>query len=144
MRERVADGPVSLRVESREVIADGSLMIDIGEIIGKVGAVLSDGPAGDGSTGIAPRCRRGLGKVCGRFLVESGLGPALEDTFLIKAEGSRLAILSLWRRRADLDALLASGEEPPARRLIRTHGGDPQVTLWEVVIRGSEFASSEG
>ena len=79
-----------------------------------------------------------------RDLVERGLGPALEDTFLIKAEGSRLAILSLWRRRADRDARLASGEEPPARRLIRTHGGDPQVTIWEVVIRGSEFASSEG
>jgi hypothetical protein len=79
-----------------------------------------------------------------RDLVEGGLGPALEDTFLIKAGRSRHGILSIWHRRADLDALLASGEEPPARRLIRTHGGDPQVTIWEVVIRGSEVASSEG
>ena len=78
-----------------------------------------------------------------RELVRSGLGPALEDTFLVKAAGDRVGILSLWHRRADLDALLASGEEPPARRLIRTHGGDPAVTIWEVVIRGSAVAGPD-
>lgn len=78
-----------------------------------------------------------------RELVRGGLGPALEDTFLVKAAGDRVGILSLWHRRADLDALLASGEEPPARRLIRTHGVEPEVTIWEVVIRGSAVAGPD-
>ena len=42
-----------------------------------------------------------------RELVRGGLGPALEDTFLVRA-GDRVGILTLWHRRADLDALLAS------------------------------------
>lgn len=77
-----------------------------------------------------------------RELVRGGLGPALEDTFLVKT-GDRLGILTVWHRRADLDALLASGEEPPARRLILTHGGEPDVTIWEVVIRGSVVAGPD-
>lgn len=57
-----------------------------------------------------------------------------------RAGDDRIGILSLWHRRADLDALLASGEEPPARRLIREHGGDPEATFWEVALRGSAVA----
>jgi hypothetical protein len=37
----------------------------------------------------------------------------------------------VWQRRADLDAMLASGEEPFARRLIRS-AGHPRV----VALRG--------
>jgi len=37
MREWVANGPVSLRFKSRDVLADGSLVVDVGEIIGPKG-----------------------------------------------------------------------------------------------------------
>jgi ketosteroid isomerase-like protein len=37
MRAWVEGGPVSLRFETRDIIADGSLVIDIGEIIGSTG-----------------------------------------------------------------------------------------------------------
>jgi ketosteroid isomerase-like protein len=37
MREWVADGPVNVRFESRDVIADGSLAVDVGVIIGPSG-----------------------------------------------------------------------------------------------------------
>jgi len=75
-----------------------------------------------------------------RVLVQGGVPPTLEDTFLVKATDDRIGILSLWHRRADLDAVLASGEEPPARRLIREHGGEPEATFWEVAVRGSAVA----
>jgi ketosteroid isomerase-like protein len=37
MRAWVEGGPVSLRFETRDIIADGSLVVDIGEIIGSTG-----------------------------------------------------------------------------------------------------------
>jgi hypothetical protein len=77
-----------------------------------------------------------------RDLVHGGPPPALEDTFLVKTDDGRMGILSLWHRRADLDALLESGEEPPARRLIRTHGGEPEATFWDVRVQGSALAGS--
>ena len=94
-------------------------------------------------TGDIPPDRLEALEVAYRDLVQGGLGSALEDTFLIKTSGDRTAILTLWHRRGELDAVLASGEEPPARRLIRTHGGDPQVTIWDVVIRGSAVARED-
>ena len=66
----------------------------------------------------------------------------VEETFLLRAGEDRVALVSVWHRRADLDAMLVSGEEPPARRLIRTHGGEPEATFWEVVVRGSTAAGS--
>ena len=78
-----------------------------------------------------------------RDLVQGGPPPTLEDTFLVKTDDGRFGILSLWHRRADLDALLESGEEPPARRLIRTHGGEPEATVWDVRVRGSAGGSRE-
>lgn len=48
-----------------------------------------------------------------------------------------MAILSVWHRRADLDAMLASGEEPFARRLIHSAGGTPQVAIYEIVVRAT-------
>ncbi len=67
--------------------------------------------------------------------LRSGPPQGLEETFLLKADGAELAILSVWRRRADLDAMLASGEEPFARRLIREAGGTPEVRIFEVLHR---------
>ena len=59
----------------------------------------------------------------------------LEETFLLRPDAGELAILSVWHRRADLDAMLASGEEPFARRLIREAGGTPEATFFEVLAR---------
>ncbi|CAN5646449.1 hypothetical protein BH24CHL9_BH24CHL9_00810 [soil metagenome] len=67
--------------------------------------------------------------------VAGGPPPTIEETFLLRSDPGDLAILSVWHRRADLDAMLASGEEPFARRLIREAGGTPTVTIFEVLVR---------
>ncbi len=72
-----------------------------------------------------------------REALKDGPPPDLEETFLLRGDGSRMAILSVWHRRADLDAMLASGEEPFARRLIREAGGIPEVAAYEVVVRAT-------
>ena len=82
-----------------------------------------------------------------RELLRAGGQPGMpgpEKSFLLRTGEDRVAILSLWASRADVDALLASGEEPPARRLIRAHGGTPEVTLWEVVVEGSPATDRSG
>ncbi len=72
-----------------------------------------------------------------REAVKDGPPPTLEETFLLQADGGEIAIVSVWHRRADLDALLASGEEPLARRLVRGAGGTPEVTIYEIVARAA-------
>lgn len=90
-------------------------------------------------TGRVPDDRVGELEQAYRELLAEGLPPTLEDSFLLRTEDGRVGIASLWHRRADLDAMLASGEEPPARRLIRTHGGVPEATFWEPIVRTSEL-----
>jgi heme-degrading monooxygenase HmoA len=68
-----------------------------------------------------------------REALEAGLPPGIERTSLLRANGGDLAILTVWRRRADLEAMLATGEEPLARRLIREAGGSPEVRMYEIV-----------
>lgn len=70
-----------------------------------------------------------------RQALAGGPPPDLEETFLLQEDGGQLAILSVWHRRADLDAMLASGEEPFARRLIRGAGGTPEVRILEILAR---------
>lgn len=70
-----------------------------------------------------------------REALAGGPPATLEETFLLRGEGDQLAILSVWHHRTDLDALLASGEEPFARRLIRAAGGTPEVRIFEIVAR---------
>ena len=60
---------------------------------------------------------------------------SLLETFLLGSGAGELAILSVWHRRADLDAMLASGEEPLARRLIRDAGGTPEAMFYEILAR---------
>lgn len=67
--------------------------------------------------------------------VKDGPPPTIEETFLLRDDSGEMAVLSVWHRRADLDALLASGEEPFARRLIRSAGGTPGVRIFEIVAR---------
>ncbi len=72
-----------------------------------------------------------------REALKDGLPPDLEETFLLQGDGGQLAILSVWHRREDLDAMLASGEEPFARRLVRAAGGMPEVSIYEVLVRST-------
>jgi hypothetical protein len=72
--------------------------------------------------------------------LKDGPPPAIEQTLLLRHDGGQIAILTMWRRRADLDALLSSDEEPFARRLIREAGGTPEVSMYEVVGQAKAWA----
>ena len=72
-----------------------------------------------------------------REALQGGPPPDLEETFLLQGDAGQLAILSVWHRREDLEAMLASGEEPFARRLIPAAGGTPEVTIYEVLVRST-------
>jgi hypothetical protein len=72
-----------------------------------------------------------------REALKNGPPPDLEETFLLAGDAGQVAILTVWHRRADLDAMLASGEEPFARRLIRSAGATPEVSIYEIVIRAT-------
>ncbi len=72
-----------------------------------------------------------------RKALQSGTPPDLEETFLLGASDGRVGVLSVWYRRADLDAMLASGEDPFARRLIQNAGGTPEVAIYDIVVRAT-------
>ncbi len=72
-----------------------------------------------------------------RKALEGGTPPDLEETFLLSGAAGQVGVLSVWHRRADLDAMLASGEEPFARRLIRSAGGTPEVAVYDIVVRAT-------
>lgn len=74
--------------------------------------------------------------------IEAGLPPHLSHTMLLR-DGDELSIVTTWRRREDLEAYLASGEEPFARRLIREAGGEPQVRVFDL-LAGVPAATSSG
>jgi hypothetical protein len=77
-----------------------------------------------------------------REALKDGPPPDLEETFLLQGDAGQMAILSVWHRRADLDAMLASGEEPFARRLIRAAGGTPEVAIYEVLVGANPGGSA--
>ena len=65
--------------------------------------------------------------------VRAGLPPFIEETFLLRDDEGSLMIASIWRSREDLDAMLASGEEPFARTLLREAGGRPEAQFFDVI-----------
>ena len=65
--------------------------------------------------------------------VAAGLPAGMERTYMLQVEPGRVAILSIWRDRDAVEAMIATGEEPLARRLIREAGGDPEPVLWEAL-----------
>lgn len=69
--------------------------------------------------------------------LESAPPSGIEQTHLLRADGGRVAVLTFWRSRADLDAMRASGDEPFARRLIREAGGTPEVVIYDVAAGSS-------
>ncbi len=82
---------------------------------------------------ISPEARQ---EVAERFsaALASGLPPAIEQTYLLTGDGDAVAILTVWRDRAALETMMASGEEPFARRLIREAGGQPMVEFLDVAV----------
>jgi heme-degrading monooxygenase HmoA len=64
--------------------------------------------------------------------LESAPPTGIERTYLLRADGGRVAVVTFWRTRADLDAMRASSEEPFARRLIREAGGTPEVVIYHI------------
>lgn len=91
-------------------------------------------------TGVIPAGREGEIVDPYREALTEGPPPDLEETFLLRGDAGEIGILSVWHRRADLDAMLASGEEPFARRLIRGAGGMPEVRIFEIVSRATSTA----
>ena len=66
--------------------------------------------------------------------IADGIPEALETTFLTR-DGDGLAVVTVWRSRDVLDAYIATGEEPLARRLMREAGATPTVRILEVLAR---------
>ena len=62
-----------------------------------------------------------------------GLPPGLMETFLAQSEPGHIAIITVWASQGDLDTMIASGQEPLARRLIREAGGLPELTVLTVI-----------
>lgn len=62
----------------------------------------------------------------------AGLPPGIEQTFLLRRDDD-IGVLTVWATREDLEAMIATGEEPFARRLIRSAGGAPEVQVFDVV-----------
>ena len=68
--------------------------------------------------------------------VRAGM-PERRQTSLMRGDGDRWLIVTVWRSRDDLDAYLASVDEPFALRLLRSAGGAPEVEVFELVVDSS-------
>jgi heme-degrading monooxygenase HmoA len=68
--------------------------------------------------------------------VAAGLPPGIRQTFLLQGEDETMAIATVWSSREDLDAMVASGEEPFARRILREAGGEPEPRFFEIEAEG--------
>ena len=67
-----------------------------------------------------------------REALDAGLPPGIRQTFLLVGEDDAVAIATVWNSRGDLDSMLASGEEPFARRVLREAGGEPVVAFFDM------------
>lgn len=67
-----------------------------------------------------------------RALTQHEVPDGLERTELLRGPEGRWHIQSLWRDRAALDAMRASGEPSAAPTLFRTLGAEPALTVLEV------------
>jgi hypothetical protein len=68
----------------------------------------------------------------------AGLPPAIVETSLLADESGDVAIATVWRDRATLDAMLATGEEPFARRLLREAGGEPRAEFFDILATSTD------
>jgi hypothetical protein len=69
--------------------------------------------------------------------VSGGLPDSIRQSFLMAGDADTMAIASVWHSRQGLEAMLATGEEPTARRLLREAGGVPEVTFFDVLVEAS-------
>jgi hypothetical protein len=67
-----------------------------------------------------------------RLAIAAGLPPTIAATYLLTDASGTVAVATVWRDRADLDAMVASGVEPFARRLIREAGGEPLAEFFNI------------
>ncbi len=68
-----------------------------------------------------------------RTLLAEGLPDGLLETRLLGDGQGHWAIHSLWRDRAALDAMRASGEPPAAPTLFRRFSAEPALTVMPVL-----------
>ena len=66
--------------------------------------------------------------------VAGELGPGVRQTFLLVGEDDTMAVATVWHSREDLDAYIASVEEPLARRILREAGGQPDVRFFDIQV----------
>lgn len=71
-------------------------------------------------------------------MVKRGLPPAIERALLLSGGDGTMAVSTVWKIRADPDAMPASGEEPFARRLLREAGGEPGAIFFDILIQAPE------
>jgi len=77
-------------------------------------------------------------EVIARFSVAVRAGmPERRHTSLLRREDDEWRIVTFWRSREDLDAYLASVDEPFAKQLLREAGGTPEVKVFEVMLDSS-------
>lgn len=69
-------------------------------------------------------------------VLASGRPPSILHTYLVARPPDRVAVITIWRSREDLQAMLDSGQEPVARRLIREAGGTPEASFLDVLVAG--------
>lgn len=71
-----------------------------------------------------------------KSVIGSGLPPSILQSFLVQRSSNHVAIITVWRTREDLQAMIDGGGEPVARRLIREAGGQPQANFHDVLVAG--------
>ncbi len=71
-----------------------------------------------------------------RAALAAGIPSGILATYAVDAGGGEVRIMTVWRSRADLEAMIATGEEPVARRLIREAGGEPRAEFLDVLASG--------
>ncbi|XUL91629.1 hypothetical protein ACQ86D_37715 [Streptomyces galilaeus] len=69
-----------------------------------------------------------------RELVTRPLPDGLVRTELLSGQDGRWRIQSLWRDRAALDVVRSAPGGPPAPRLFREVGADPELAVFEVKV----------
>ena len=68
-----------------------------------------------------------------RRAVRDGM-PERHRTTLLRGEQDLWCVVTTWHSRRELEAYLASVEEPFAWRLLRNAGGEPSVEVLDVVV----------
>jgi heme-degrading monooxygenase HmoA len=66
------------------------------------------------------------------------LPPGISQTFLVRdtRSSSVFQIITVWRSRADLNAMKASGDTPKGVQMFQSVGAAPELSLFEVVAHG--------